>query len=472
MVNKNLWKCRYGQFDSAKETFEAIADFQSLLDLFICHFNPSAMRHLAQKLEEASTDSELRRYCERILRVRSTGWTQGIFANFAAESMVPRTPEWGGGNWEIKTPGNQKAMPQWDLAGEVMPYMKTSEGSIPSIIAEHIGVYLGAIKGRENVVEVSEKSLVRTILMANSENNLPSSLPNNETKNDSITDTLSKQLASGTSTTTGDEQVKAAEEFKKSLYSTANGSSSDEDESISKSKKILIKIRDRPVASTTVDVDKIKEATKQFKLGEAPMKIRASSGGSQDIPLSTNATSDLFRNDITAFTPQTESSSMVTTTGSAPIPEDFFQNTISSLQIAASMSAPPSYVNKIDQSTSSIAGSQMLSNQMGKPVTDVGLPDGGVPPQASQLSSAPVNSIGLPDGGVPPQSVVQTPLPIGTSQPLDISILEGPGSLKSTPHNPPPVPPSVRPGQVFDLLISMLPTHTPVLTIYFFSNRH
>nr|GEX17120.1 hypothetical protein [Tanacetum cinerariifolium] len=34
-------------------------------------------------------DSELRRYCERILRVRSTGWTQGIFANFAAESMAP-----------------------------------------------------------------------------------------------------------------------------------------------------------------------------------------------------------------------------------------------------------------------------------------------------------------------------------------------------------------------------------------------
>nr|GEY67728.1 actin cytoskeleton-regulatory complex protein [Tanacetum cinerariifolium] len=47
-------------------------------------------------------DSELRRYCKRILRVRSTGWTQGIFAKFATESMVPKGPEWGGGNWVIK----------------------------------------------------------------------------------------------------------------------------------------------------------------------------------------------------------------------------------------------------------------------------------------------------------------------------------------------------------------------------------
>ena len=81
---------RYGQFDSAKETFEVIADYESLLDLFICHLNPSAMRRLAQKLEEEGSGSELRRYCERILRVRSSGWTQGIFANFAAESMVPK----------------------------------------------------------------------------------------------------------------------------------------------------------------------------------------------------------------------------------------------------------------------------------------------------------------------------------------------------------------------------------------------
>nr|KYP66656.1 hypothetical protein KK1_012959 [Cajanus cajan] len=155
---------RFGQFDRAKETFEVTADYESMLDLFICHLNPSAMRRLAQKLEEEALDSELRRHCERILRIRSTGWTQGIFANFAAESMVPKGLEWGGGNWEIKTPTNTKDIPQWELAAEVMPYMKTDDGSIPSIIVDHIGVYLGSIKGRGNIVEVREDSLVKAFI--------------------------------------------------------------------------------------------------------------------------------------------------------------------------------------------------------------------------------------------------------------------------------------------------------------------
>ncbi|XP_044361982.1 uncharacterized protein [Triticum aestivum] len=117
----------YGQFDSAKETFEAIVDHERMLDLFICHLNPSALRRLAQKLEESGTDPELRRYLERILRVRSTEWTQGVFANFAAEGMVPK-----GGNWEIKTPTSMNSIPQWELAGEVMPYMRTTDAAIPS----------------------------------------------------------------------------------------------------------------------------------------------------------------------------------------------------------------------------------------------------------------------------------------------------------------------------------------------------
>ena len=44
--------CRYDQFDIAKETFEVIADYESLLDLFICHLNPSSMRRLAKKKSE------------------------------------------------------------------------------------------------------------------------------------------------------------------------------------------------------------------------------------------------------------------------------------------------------------------------------------------------------------------------------------------------------------------------------------
>ncbi|GAB4847006.1 hypothetical protein Ancab_026018 [Ancistrocladus abbreviatus] len=213
---------KYGQFDSAKETFEVIADYESMLDLFICHLNPSAMRRVAQKLEEDDADPELRRYCERILRVRSTGWTQGIFANFAAESMIPKGPEWGGGNWEIKTPTNMKDIPQWELAAEVTPYMKTDDGPIPAIVTDHIGVYLGYIRGRGNVVEVREDSLVKAFTSSNSDNKLNGNYPSlaNSTSNKSKgaldanskgeslmgLETLTKQLPSSAA---ADEQAKS-----------------------------------------------------------------------------------------------------------------------------------------------------------------------------------------------------------------------------------------------------------------------
>jgi hypothetical protein len=84
--------------------------------------------------------------------------------------MVPKGPEWGGGNWEIKTPTTVKDIPQWELAAEVTPYMKTDDGTIPSIIVDHIGVYLGSIKGRGNIVEVREDSLVKAFMPAGNDN--------------------------------------------------------------------------------------------------------------------------------------------------------------------------------------------------------------------------------------------------------------------------------------------------------------
>ncbi|OAY66239.1 hypothetical protein ACMD2_21303 [Ananas comosus] len=340
---------KYGQFDSAKETFEVIADYESMLDLFICHLNPSAMRRLAQKLEEIGTDSELRRYLERILRIRSTGWTQGIFANFAAESMVPKGPEWGGGNWEIKTPTNMKSIPQWELAGEVMPYMKTSEGGIPAIVADHIGVYLGSIKGRGNVVEVSEKSLVQAFTRESNENKPAASTELALVQNkkgiggDSVGDTLARQL--GVAAASRDEQAKAEEEFKKSLYGVVDGGSSDEDETMSKTKKIHIRIRDKPISGSTIDVNKLKEATKQFSLGP-PLRTKSSQGPSQDFPpISMQPSSaptatmpstapDMFGTDSLTTEGPAQPNSMVTGMGvsAGPIPEDFFKNTISSLQ--------------------------------------------------------------------------------------------------------------------------------------------
>ncbi|PON43973.1 hypothetical protein PanWU01x14_270180 [Parasponia andersonii] len=468
---------KFAQFDSAKETFEVIADYESMLDLFICHLNPSAMRRLAQKLEEDGTDSELRRYCERILRVRSTGWTQGIFANFAAESMVPKGPEWGGGNWEIRTPTNLKAIPQWELAAEVMPYMKTDDGTIPSIITDHIGVYLGSIKGRGNIVEVREDSLVRALAPPAGGENKPNGLPlaSNTSNKSKVPDgdskgnllmgleTLTKQFSGSTG---ADEQAKAEEEFKKSMYGAADGSSSDE-EGVSKTKKLHIRIRDKPIASTTVDVIKIKEATKQIVLGLPISRTKSLTSGSQDLgqilsqssPANNTTVSvpvvsapvDPFGTD-SLTQPATISQPTLTSAGvaSGPIPEDFFQNTIPSLQVAASLPPPGTYLSKLDQAAKGVESSNLTTIQ-----ADIGLPGGGVP-QTIQQPVVMMDSIGLPDNGVPPQSSGQaaglpqaqaqaTQVPLST-QPLDLSVL-GIDSGKP-PVRPASPPSSVRPGQV------------------------
>lgn len=457
---------KYGQFDSAKETFEVISDFESMLDLFICHLNPSALRHLSQRLEDAATDSELRRYFERILRVRSTGWGQGIFANFAAESMVPKGPEWGGGNWEIKTPISMKDIPQWELAGEVMPYMKTTDGGIPTIIADHIGVYLGVVKGRGNVVEVSEKSLIKAFTTARNENKSPTLEPltnsskqtsNGTAKANSVADFLTKQLAGGAPK---DEQAKAEEEFKKSLYGVVDGSSSEEDEATSKNKKIRIRIRDKPIDAPVVDVNKIKEATKQFRLGDAPMRTKSLSGESQDIslgfpqpsPVTTTAVGnpsvDLFGNETT-IPILTQTNPTITGTGvsAGPIPEDFFKNTIPSFEVAASLPPPGAYLSKMEQSSQAMEGNRLTSNR--EMMTNVGLPDGGVPPQIYQRTVSPIEGIGLPDGGVPPQSqapaaALPAPVPI-PSQPVDLSYLEFSGPARPLPTA---IPAVVAPGHV------------------------
>ncbi|XP_047964874.1 uncharacterized protein LOC125209315 [Salvia hispanica] len=478
---------RYGQFDSAKETFEVISDFESMLDLFICHLNPSAMRHLAQKLEEDGADSELRRYCDRILRVRSTGWTQGIFANFAAESMVPKGREWGGGNWEIKTPTNLKDIPQWALAAEVMPYMKTDDGTIPSIVTDHIGVYLGLVKGRGNVVEVREDSLVKAIkadsgikanglqaALAASVSDKPKVPLDGESKAGSLMglETLSQQF---TGSSAMDAQAKAEEEFKKSLYGTAADGSSSDEEGTSKTKKLQIRIRDKPVASATVDVNKIKEATKQLRL---PIGLTKSlTGSSPDlgalVPQPTPATTgtltsqaslpgDLFG---TSTLVQGPTSSQPTSFGpgfgsnARPIPEDFFQNTISSLQVAASLPPAGTILSRLDQNPQGqgIANNKVPANQGSAPAVEIGLPDGGVPPQATQ-QPIQYQPIGLPDGGIPPQVAPQAAPPQqqfqtgqlpGSSQPLDLSSLEAPGSEASAKASRAASPPkAVRPGQV------------------------
>ncbi|KAH7511543.1 hypothetical protein JRO89_XSUnG0192200 [Xanthoceras sorbifolium] len=479
---------KYGQFDSAKETFEVIADYESMLDLFICHLNPSAMRRLAQRLEEEGANSELRRYCERILRVRSTGWTQGIFANFAAESMVPKGPEWGGGNWEIKTPTSSKSIPQWELAAEVLPYMSTDDGPIPSIITDHIGVYLGSIKGRGNIVAVKEKSLVIPATADTKPNGLQSSSVksiSNKTKGVPGSDSKGGSLMGLETLTAGltavDEQAKAEEEFKKTMYGAAADGSSSDEEGTSKTKKLQIRIRDKP-ASATVDVDKIKEATKQFKLGEGlglPMRTKSLNVGSQDLGQilsqpspapsgtvtapSVSPPADLFGSESwaqPASVPQPAPGGGKGGVAARPIPEDFFQHTIPSLQVAATMPPPGTYLSKYDQASQGRESGKVTPNSVSVSAADIGLPDGGVPPQGAEQPYLPIESIGLPDGGVPPQSSGHAPVlsqsqfqasqyPIST-QPLDLSALGVPNSVDSGKPPAQTAAPltSVRPGQV------------------------
>ncbi|CAI8588827.1 unnamed protein product [Vicia faba] len=462
---------RFGQFDKAKETFEVTADYESMLDLFICHLNPSAMRRLAQKLEEEDLDSELRRHCERILRIRSTGWTQGIFANFAAESMVPKGPEWGGGNWEIKTLATAKDIPKWELAAEVTPYMKTDDAAIPSIIVDHVGVYLGSIKGRGNVVEVKEDNLVKAITMAGSDvkaNDLElspiKSLPNqlkgvDKTQSDSLMglESLNKQLASSSA----DKQAKAAEEFKKSMYGSAAADSSSDEEGVSKTKKIHVRIREKPI-EPSVDVNKIKEAASKFKLaaGITSSRSRSLSSGSQDFsqisglpPVTTGMSArtvstpgDLFSTE--AFTrPGSISQPATGSEGRGPIPEDFFQNTVSSLQVAATLRPAGSYLSKL---TPGVEGSQETANQFSASEADVG----NVPPKAVQQPVVSNDPIGFPDGGLPPQYSAQAAgMPPSqrqeaiSTQPLDLSVLGVPNSVDKPAQVGSP-PSSVRPGQV------------------------
>ncbi|RYQ80558.1 hypothetical protein Ahy_Scaffold1g106888 isoform E [Arachis hypogaea] len=447
---------RFGQFDRAKETFEVIADYESMLDLFICHLNPSAMRRLAQKLEEEDLDSELRRYCERILRVRSTGWTQGIFANFAAESMVPKGPEWGGGNWEIKTPTTAKDIPQWELAAEVTPYMKTDDGTIPSIIVDHIGVYLGSIKGRGNIVEVREGNDVKANGLASSIESMTNQLKGVEnSKGDSLMglETLNKQIASSSA-----EQAKAEEEFKKSMYGAAADGSSSDEEGASKTRKIRVRIRDKPISSSTVDVNKLKEATSKFKLGDglAPSRSRASlSGGSQEFgqisslqapagmvapagtAASVSAAGDLFGTDaLTRPEPISQPTTGAVGGGlkAGPIPEDFFQNTRDSLQVAATLAPVGTYLSKFIQGNDSSRTPSQAGQQPVVPIESIGLPDGGVPPQPSTQAA------------VMPQLQPQTSI---STQPLDLSVLGVPNSADSGKPSQASSPPStVRPGQV------------------------
>jgi hypothetical protein len=443
----------YGQFDHAKETFEVVSDYQSMLDLFLCHLNPSALRRLVQKLEEAGASPELQRQCEKILSVRTANWSQGMFANFSAESMVPKGPEWGGGNWEIKTPSDAKKPQEWELSSEVTAYMKTANGPIPTITPDHIGVYLGTLRGRGTVVEVREDMLVR--FGANAENGSASSAANMpKTPPTDGSFMLGKKDSSGVVTvgqatsevTESDLQARAAEEFKKGL-SAANGDSSDEDETHPKSTKpkFQIRINAKPIASGIVDPNALRAATRQFKLGD-PMptgRQSISGSGSQEILMAEPAVA------VTAAPPPPPPMmlGLGVGAGAGPIPEDFWKETIPATGLAGPFQAatafpqqPQLYPGQQLAGTEGATFPRVAGPPGSLPLSQegYGLPGNGVPPTGapqpqitslapgsapSQISSQGLDpSLSLPDGGVPPQASTNARAPV-----VDLGRLKGTG---------------------------------------------
>ncbi|MBA0688391.1 hypothetical protein Goari_006183, partial [Gossypium aridum] len=146
-------------------------------------------------------------------------------------------------------------------------------------------------------------------------------------------------------------------------------------------------------------------------------------------------------------------------TAAGPIPEDFFQNTIPSLQVAAALPPPGSYLSKLDQTPQKVeVGGKVPPDHVNAPAADIGLPGGGIPPQSAE-QPIPPESLALPGGGIPPQysapaaglpqpQVQPAQLPLST-QPLDLSALGVPNSAESEkPTSSTPTPTSVRPGQV------------------------
>ncbi|KAK1583859.1 hypothetical protein Q3G72_027684 [Acer saccharum] len=135
------------------------------------------------------------------------------------------------------------------------------------------------------------------------------------------------------------------------------------------------------------------------------------------------------------------------------------KNTIPSIQVAVSLPPPRTYLSKYDQTSQGVESCKVTPNHVSVSAADIGLPDGGVPPQGAGQPSLPTESFGFPDGGVPPQYSGQAPVPSQSqvqaaqypisTQPLDLSALGVPNSADSGKPLPQTAaqPTSVRPGQ-------------------------
>jgi hypothetical protein len=245
-----------------------------------------------------------------------------------------------------------------------------------------------------------------------------------------------------------DEQARAIQEFKNPV---TNDSSSDEEDETAKKKKIKFVINPK---GTAVDVNKVKEATQQLKLGPAGLSrpIERTRSATQDLlgisgPLPPPGPVGLIPSVIPGNTqiptqmnpalnpglmqvappvggastpvapPQMVMGMGVTTGG--PIPEDFFQHTTSAIATYASFEsgstnlAPggagerPVPVREVRSQGSGTSvhlmdGPQTIPNPFGLGVPPQAMPPQVVPPR---VSGQPIRAIADPfAGGVPPAS--------------------------------------------------------------------
>lgn len=430
----------------AKETFEVVSDYESMLDLFICHLNPSALRILVYKLEREGINPELQRQCEKILSIRSAGWGQGMFKNFAAESMMPKGPEWAGGNWEIKSQSDGKKAMDWELNNEVTAYMKTPSGPIPTITPDHIGVYLGTLRGRGTVVEIREDTLA--VFGANG--NKEAAPPAGQMELALTNATPTKATAPGMPPSSQpasevDLQARAAEEFAKGLR-TGDDDSSDEEDGTTKIKKpkFQIKINAKPTGPTAADANLLRAATQQFKIGDGLMPGRPSvSRPPQDPfpPLALPAPTSSMAPQQPPVLMQPEGAGQ----GSAPIPEDFWKQTTSATAVAKAFEQtgkllPQPVPGPPPEASYELPGGGVPPQQLETSATALSLPGGGVPPQPQPLSAAEIAAANLKqlDDSLDPAAAARKKLLL--EQQKQQQLLDLVGGPK--PQAPPPVAPS------------------------------
>ncbi|KAG0486696.1 hypothetical protein HPP92_008791 [Vanilla planifolia] len=127
-------------------------------------------------------------------------------------------------------------------------------------------------------------------------------------------------------------------------------------------------------------------------------------------------------------------------------PKNFFENTISAVNVAASLVTPRTYLSKLDQSSQGTEDEKIPPKQ--NCPSNIDPYDVGMLPQLPQQRGIPLERVGLPDSAIPTHVQVYSPQ-IPTSQAVDRSSLEthNPNAMKSPPC-PPSAPTVVPPGQV------------------------